>query len=33
LGRRENYGTFYQQAVDDIAAFLRGEPARVLNAE
>jgi len=29
---RENYRTFYQQAVEDVAAFLRGQPTRVLNA-
>jgi phosphoglycerate dehydrogenase-like enzyme len=28
---RENYRLFYQQAVEDIAAFLHGEPTRVLN--
>jgi phosphoglycerate dehydrogenase-like enzyme len=30
---RENYRTFYQEAVEDIAAFLHGQPTRVLNAE
>jgi phosphoglycerate dehydrogenase-like enzyme len=30
---KENYRMFYEQAVEDIAAFLRGQPIRVLNAE
>jgi phosphoglycerate dehydrogenase-like enzyme len=30
---KENYRTFYGQAVEDIAAFLRGQPTRVLNGE
>jgi phosphoglycerate dehydrogenase-like enzyme len=29
----ENYRAFYEQAVEDIAAFLRGEPIRALNAD
>jgi phosphoglycerate dehydrogenase-like enzyme len=29
---RENYQRFYQEALEDIVAFLRGEPTRVLNA-
>jgi phosphoglycerate dehydrogenase-like enzyme len=30
---RENYSSFYREAVEDIAAFLRGQPTRVLNAD
>jgi phosphoglycerate dehydrogenase-like enzyme len=29
---RENYQRFYQEALEDIVAFLRGQPTRVLNA-
>ena len=29
---RANYGTFYREAVEDIAAFLAGSPIRILSA-